>query len=76
MMSGLEVVAMTSSRRPFGGTLASSTSSVCSASFEKRGPIGTYSSSRSRSSSTTIEFGDLYAWSNAASIRSQRLDSE
>lgn len=56
----------TSRRRPWGGCFLSSTSSTCRMVLEKRGPMGTYSSSRSRSSSTMMDIGDYMHWEKSS----------
>jgi hypothetical protein len=62
-----EVVARTMSF-DFLGTFLMHVISVCSTTFEKRGPMRTYSRSRSTSSSTISESGDLYASSKTRAI--------
>ena len=50
--------------------------SVCSTTLEKRGPMRTYSSRRSRSSRITIESGDLCASSKTRAICAALADPE
>lgn len=58
MTAALLVVPMTSSLRPLGGCFFSSTSRVCRMPLLKRGPMATYSSSRSMSSRMMMERTD------------------
>mmetsp|Transcript_40403 Transcript_40403/g.102268 ORF Transcript_40403/g.102268 Transcript_40403/m.102268 type:complete len:205 (-) Transcript_40403:330-944(-) len=74
--SPLLVVPTTKSFRPGGGMRFTSTSSVWSTALEKRGPMGTYSSSRSRSSSTMMDSVDLYASSKTLAMRLHLACSE
>mmetsp|Transcript_20809 Transcript_20809/g.52811 ORF Transcript_20809/g.52811 Transcript_20809/m.52811 type:complete len:220 (+) Transcript_20809:261-920(+) len=62
-----EVVATTKSL-PRVGARRMQTSNVCSTRLEKRGPMRAYSMSRSKSSSTTHERGDLSASSKVRAI--------
>mmetsp|Transcript_45595 Transcript_45595/g.145210 ORF Transcript_45595/g.145210 Transcript_45595/m.145210 type:complete len:208 (+) Transcript_45595:414-1037(+) len=57
-------VPTTSSFLPSGGARFTRTRRVCRTTLENRGPMGTYSSSLSISSSTTMLRGLLYASSN------------
>ena len=59
MTMPFDVVPMTNSRRPSGGGFLRRTRMVCRAALENRGPIGTYSRSRSISSRMMNDSGDL-----------------
>mmetsp|Transcript_47264 Transcript_47264/g.113386 ORF Transcript_47264/g.113386 Transcript_47264/m.113386 type:complete len:281 (-) Transcript_47264:775-1617(-) len=63
-----EEVPMTTSLWPTLGAFLTQTSSVCSTTLLKRGPMRTYSSSRSRSSSTMRDIGLLCASSKVLAM--------
>mmetsp|Transcript_23273 Transcript_23273/g.59477 ORF Transcript_23273/g.59477 Transcript_23273/m.59477 type:complete len:408 (-) Transcript_23273:1022-2245(-) len=68
MTSPADDVPMTSSFLPGGGMRLIITSSVCSTTLEKRGPMATYSSRRSMSSRMMTDSGERYASSNTRVI--------